>query len=290
MADFEHLHIERRGGVAVITLNRPERLNVLGMGPGSNRDELLRALAEADRDNSVGAVLLCATGRAFCGGGDLTGGVPRETVFDDYRFHAAAEEFHGAVRQVRKPLVAAVQGLCLGAGVALAAQCDLVVAAEDAQFGLVEGRIGLTGGGAIVHLVGATWAKFLILTGETIDARRAARIGLVLTVVPGAELQTRAFELARRIATLPRAAVELNKAGINAQAEAAGLAAGRLAGEGMDPVTTAMARQARAPDGRLFRDILRAEGVDGLKRARTLQYDTPWLAPLPASGPAGNGS
>ena len=279
---FNHLKAERNAGVATITLIRPDRLNALGIGPGSNREELLVALHEADADDQVGVILLNAAGRAFCGGGDLTGAAPREHVLDDYRFHEAAESFHEEMRRIHKPLIAAVNGLCLGAGLSLIAQCDLVIAADDAVFGLVEGRIGLTGASSIVHLVGAPWAKFLMLTGEMIDAVRAERIGLVLAVVPRDDLHDRSFELARRIAALPRESVLLDKAGIDRQVDAAGLAAGRVVAQAMDPITTAMGRLARAPapDGRLFRDILKSEGIEGLKRARDLQYREPWLEPL----------
>lgn len=279
MQHFEHLLYTVRERVAVITLNRPERLNALGMGPGSNREELLAALALADSDDGVGAIVLAAAGRAFCAGGDLSGAAKRESVLDDQLFLEAADRFHASIRRVHKPVIAAVHGSCLGAGLWLIAACDLVVAADDAAFGLVEGRIGLSGAGAVLHLVGPAWAKFLIWTGETIDAWRAERIGLVLLVVPRAALEQESFELARRIGAMPREAVLLNKAAVDAQVEAAGLAAARAAGLPHDTAITVMARLARAPDGRLFRDILRDEGMEGLKRARALQYKESWLAP-----------
>lgn len=274
---YSHIEVDRTDGVARIALNRPERLNALGIGPGSNRDELLRALQQADKDESVGSLLLLANGAAFCGGGDLSGSKPRETPYEDWRFHAEAEAFHHALRQLRKPLIAAVNGLCLGAGLSLIAACDLVIAGSDARFGLVEGRIGLSGASAIVHGVGSAWAKFLILTGELIDARRAERIGLALCVIEAGALRERAQELASRIARLPRESVEMNKAAIDATGQAAGLSASRAMAVAADTLVTATGRQARAPDGRLFREILKSEGVAGLKQARELQYREPWL-------------
>lgn len=276
---FQFLLYTVRDGVAVVTLNRPARLNALGMGPGSNREELLAALALADADPAVGAILLGAAGRAFCAGGDLGGATRRETVLDDHFFLEAAERFHACLRRVHKPVIAAVHGSCLGAGLALIAACDLVIAADDAVFGLVEGRIGLSGAATVVHLVGAAWAKFLIWTGETIDAWCAERIGLVLSVVSRAVLEDRSFELARRIGAMPREAVLLNKAAVDAQVEAGGRAGARAAGLPLDTATTAMARTARAPDGRLFREILRDEGMEGLKQARAQQYRDAWLVP-----------
>ena len=274
---YRHIEVSQAEGVCRVALNQPERMNALGMGPGSNRDELLRALAAADADDAVGCLVIAANGSAFCGGGDLSGNKPRETAYEDWRFHADAEAFHAALRGLRKPLVAAVNGLCLGAGLGLIAQCDLVVAASDARFGLVEGRIGLSGASSIVHLVGSSWAKFLILTGEVISAVRAERIGLVFVVVPQDELRARVQDLGARIARLPREAVQLNKAAIDKVVDAAGLAAAREVASAVDPVITSAGRTATAPDGRLFRDILRSEGVPGLKKARELQYTTNWL-------------
>lgn len=274
---YQHIEVSRSDGVCRVALNRPERMNALGIGPGSNRDELLQALAVADADNRVGCLVIAANGSAFCGGGDLSGNKPRETPYEDWRFHSDAEAFHAGLRRLRKPLIGAVNGLCLGAGLGLIAQCDLVVAAVDARFGLVEGRIGLSGASAIVHLVGASWAKFLMLTGEMIPASRAERIGLVFALVPPDELRARVQDLAARIARLPRESVQLNKAAIDKVVDASGLAAAREVAGAADPLITATGRTALAPDGRLFGDILRGEGVAGLKKAREQQYTTNWL-------------
>jgi len=178
---------------------------------------------------------------------------------------------------MHKPVIAAVHGLCIGAALGMIAQCDLVVAADDARFGRLEGRIGHPGASELVPLIGTQWTKFLILTGELIDAHRAAEIGLVLTVEPAATLNERCAELARRIARMPRDGVMLNKACIDNVAEATGRGIGRLVGRPFDAITKTMAQQARAPDGRRFEDILRAEGMDGLKKARDLQYKGAWL-------------
>lgn len=277
---YKHILVDSSDGVARITLNRPERLNALGSGPRSNRAELLQALQAADADDGVGCLLLDAAGSAFCGGGDLTSGKPRETALEDFLFLDEIEQFHADMRALHKPMVASVHGMCLGAGMALIATCDLVVASEDARFGLVEGRIGLSGASHIVHLVGAMWASYLMFTGEMIDVSTAQRIGLVLEVVPDDALAARSLDLAQRIAAVPREAAQLNKAAIDAGAEAGGRAAGRRVASAADALTTAMARLAKAPDGRRFKDILRDEGLEGIKRARDAQYRAPWLAPF----------
>ena len=277
--EFQHLLIERHDGVLEIVLNRPDKLNALGIGPGSNRDEIARALALADGDDAIGCILIRANGRAFCAGGDLAGAPRTETPLDEHVFNAELVQFYGAVRSIRKPIIAAIHGACLGAGMGLVAQCDILVAADDARFGLIEGRIGHPGATEIVPLIGAAWAKYLILTGELIDAAMAQRIGLVLTVLPAAELLSRTRELAQRIARMPREAAILNKAGINNMSDAMGRAAGRLVGRAYDTLTKSMSPQAKAPDGRRFADILAEGGMDALKRARDTQYTGGWLPP-----------
>lgn len=266
-------------GVAELRLDRPAVRNVLSSGPDGTRAQLLTALAAAESDESVGAVLLTAEGSAFCAGGDLTGGRPRETALEDVRFLEEADAFHRAFRSASVPVVAAVQGHCLGAGLLLAASCDLVVAGEGARFGLPEGRMGLVGASYLVPVVGRQWAKFLILTGESLSAQRAQQIGLVLHVVPDADLAGRARDLAVRLARMPREGALLNKRAVDAVADVGGDAAGRAAGLTHDAVTLSMAGHATAPDGRTFRSIIAADGMAGLKAARAAQYDQPWLEP-----------
>lgn len=279
MLTYQHLLYGVESGVAEIRLNRPERLNTLGVGPGSSRDEIARALAQADGDPAAGSVLITAAGRAFCAGGDMSGTKAPENAYEEARQVQEIDDFLAAVRGTRKPVVAAVQGLCIGAALGFIAQCDLVIASDDARFGLVEGRIGHPGASGIVPLVGAAWAKYLMLTGDLIDAERAADIGLVLTVVPVADLETRARDLSRRIARLPRESTELNKAAINKVVEAGGQAAGRLAGRTQDVVVRAQSSHARAPDGRTFTEILASEGIAGMKKARDAQFTGSWLPP-----------
>lgn len=276
---YAHILFSVQDGVAEIRLNRPDKLNALGVGPGSSRDEIARALAAADADPSVGAILITAEGRSFCAGGDMSGAPLPESAADHAAQVAEIDRFLACVRETRKPTVAAVQGLCLGAALGFIAQLDLVIAADDARFGLVEGRIGHPGATEIVPIVGAAWAKYLMLTGDLIDAGRAADIGLVLTVLPAASFESKARDLARRIARLPRESTELNKAAINKAIEAGGRAAGRIAGRAQDVVVRAQSNLAKAPDGRTFNDILAAEGVAGMKKARDSQFSDSWLTP-----------
>jgi enoyl-CoA hydratase/carnithine racemase len=266
-------------GVAHVVLNRPEKLNALGIGPGSNRAQLAEAMEQADADPAVGAILVSAAGRAFCAGGDMTG-VPRaESPREEHQFIQALAESYARLRRVRKPTVAAVHGLCLGSGVSLIAQFDLVIAGDDARFGLVEGRIGYPAAAQIVPVVGGAWAKFLVFTGEIIDARRAEQIGLALAVVPADLLLERCLDLARRLARRPRQALLMSKASVDGALEALG-GTGRSVGHTRDVVTSSMSFAARAPDGRLFAQILKDEGTAGLKQARDAQYGAPWLGAM----------
>jgi enoyl-CoA hydratase/carnithine racemase len=276
---WQHIRYEARDGVGHIVLSRPDKLNVLGVGPGGSRDEIARALALADGDDGVGCVLITAQGRAFCAGGDLSGVAPAVTPLDNHLFNEDILRFFAAFRAMHKPVIAAVHGLCLGSALGFIVQCDIVLAAEDARFGLIEGRIGHPGASELVPVIGAAWAKFLILTGEYIDAETAREIGLVLTVEPTDRLGERATDLARRIARMPREGVLLNKACIDSMTDAMGRTVGRLVGRAHDTITKSMAAEAKAPDGRRFQDILDDEGMEALKAARDTQYQGRWLAP-----------
>ena len=274
--ELSHLSYEKRDGVAEIAISRPEKRNAISGDEGGTRDQILAALKDAESDSGVGAVLLRGVGQSFSVGGDLTGNQPRETLDEHLAFLERSASFHQRLAASPLPLVAAIQGHCLGAAVSLVAACDLVIAADDVQIGLPEGRIGLVGVTPLVPIVGAQWAKFLMLTGESIGAETARQIGLVLSVEPAAELLERSRELCRRLARMPREASSLNLATIDAVADAVGELR-RQTALAHDAETLVASPRATAPDGRSFREIIAAEGVAGLKAARAAQYDEPWL-------------
>ncbi|MDO8365056.1 MAG: enoyl-CoA hydratase/isomerase family protein [Actinomycetota bacterium] len=274
---LDEITYEAAGGVATVTLDRPQLLNAISARAGGTRDQIIAAVELAEADDNVGCVVLRGAGRAFCGGGDLTGNAKRERSLDDLRFVEAAAAFHRRLTASQVPVIAAVHGHCLGAGLLLAASCDFVIAAESAKFGFPEGRLGLVGASALVPRIGRQWAKFLMLTGESISAAQAQSMGIVLAVEPDDELQARVLDLAGRIARMPREGARLNRQAIDAVADAAGDAAGQLASVAHDAITLNMGVHAKAPDGRTFRSIIDSEGMDGMKAARAAQYDTPWL-------------
>lgn len=272
-----HVRYRATDGVATVTIDRPDVMNALAGWPGGTRDQIVAAIEEAEVDPSVGCVVLTGAGANFCGGGDLTGNAVRETAAEHRAFLESADAFHARIRGSEVPVIAAVQGYCLGAGVTLVASCDVVIASDDARFGFPEGRLGLVGASTLVSVVGRQWAKFLIMTGELVDAALAQRLGIVLAVEPTEELDARSHDLAARISRMPRQAVRRNRATIDAAADAAGASAERRAALDGDTQTLVAAASAEAPDGRRFRDVIRDEGMSGMKAARAQQYQTPWL-------------
>ena len=209
----EEVIVEAARSTLVVTINRPEVLNAVNQAVW---DGLGDALEQADRDPGVRAVIITGAGeRAFCAGADLTAIANHEFRRDPDPVRDAWG-FAGVVTHpVSKPVIAAVNGLALGGGWEIVLSCDLVVAADTAQFGLPEVRHGLIagGGGALRlprHLPPAL-AMEVLLTGATLDARRAAELGLVNAVVPHEEVLMKALELAELIARNAPLAVQATK-------------------------------------------------------------------------------
>ncbi len=272
--ESQHVGYRVSSGVAHISLRRAEVRNALA---AATRAQLLDAFARAVDDPAAHAVLLVGEGKHFSAGADLLDARPRHSLEEDVAFLEAVDSFHETIRSTPLPVVAAARGCCLGAGLLLAACADFLIASDTAVFGLPEGRLGLVGASPLVREVGRQWAKFMIMTGETITAARARDIGLVLAVVADQDLDERATELACRLARMPHDGVRLNKAAVDAVADAAGGEEARRSGIDHDAATLRHAEHAAAPDGRTFRTILAADGMAGLKEARDQQYAEPWL-------------
>lgn len=213
------------GGVAVLTLDRPAKHNAIT----NPMAEQLAAHARAiDADDAVRAVLLRGAGeRAFCAGMDLKA---IEAFPTTWAFRHRPD-YPGAVRAVRKPVVAAVKGWALGGGFELALAADLRIAGRSARIGFPEVTRGWVGGGGasqtLPRLVGLGQAMRLLLTGEQVEAEEALRLRLVEQVVEDAALEETAMALCRRLAALPPVAVQAVKAAVRHSLEAplsAGLA------------------------------------------------------------------
>lgn len=222
---WQHLLVERRGSVLRLTMNDPARRNPLSLALS---EELAAALAAADSDDSVRAIVLAGAGETFSAGADL------KEAADWLEADAAALVQMGRRlnrvfewgERLRKPLIAAVQGAALGAGCALAAMCHVVLAAEDARFGIPEVRLGLFPLVVLPHVaraIGERRALELALSGRTMGAEEAHAAGLVHRVVPAAELDTAVMEYAAAVAGHNPVAVRL---GLEAFAAVRGVPAG----------------------------------------------------------------
>jgi len=209
---FETVHYALSDSVATITMNRPEALNALSLQLTLELDAVFRKAI----DEKARAIILTGAGRAFCSGGDLR---EMKSMWErEGRIEAFLEDplaaLHGVIRLIREtpiPFVAAVNGVCAGAGTNFALACDLVIAAEDATFNEAFVRIGLTPdcGGTffLPRAVGEKIAAELMMTGSTISAQRASEIGLINRVVAADELAPASFVLAAQLAKAPTAAI-----------------------------------------------------------------------------------
>lgn len=202
---------ERLGAVVRLTIDHEERHNALSE---AMRASLTDEMQRADEDDEVRCIVLTGAGeRAFAAGGDIRELASR--TIDEQRRVMENGSVFGAVRRVRTPIVAAINGVCLGGGLELALSCDLRIAARHARFGQPEVAIGLIpGGGAtqmLPRIVGVGAALGLVLTGEPIDAQEALRIGLVHEMVDEYQLQDRAVAVATTIASRAPIAVQCAK-------------------------------------------------------------------------------
>jgi enoyl-CoA hydratase/carnithine racemase len=206
MKAWDTLRYERRGALAIVSLDRPDCLNAYSV---AMRDELHAVLAAADVDPAVRVLVLRGRGPAFSTGGDLRefGSAPSPFIARQVRWQ---RDVWGQLLRLRAITVAAVHGLAVGGGMEMALLCDLCLAADDTRFALPEtGRGMMPGVGGTQTLprrIGTGRALDLVLTGRWLDARAAAALGLVMNVVPRARLEAAALALARRLARIPPAA------------------------------------------------------------------------------------
>jgi len=216
---LETLSYAVHGNVAVVTLNRPDRMNTLG---GSMKPDLARAFFELARhDAHVRVVLVTGSGdRAFCAGADIKERAGNQTNAADYFVaQKATHELFRNIEEFEKPVIAAINGVALGGGLEIALCCDIRIASATARFGLPEIKLGVipAAGGTqrLPRLIGEARAKELILTADLVDAETALRYGIVSRVHPPADLMPAALELAQRIAEHPPLAVRFAKRAIN---------------------------------------------------------------------------
>ena len=216
MSGFDTLRYEKRDGIAVVTLCRPEAINAFNV---RMRDELSDALSAARDDADVRGLLIAGDGeRGFCAGADLTefGSAPSQAVA---RYVRWARDLWTVLAELPKPTMAAVHGYCFGSGLEIAALCDLRIASQDAIFALPEASLGLipAAGGtqSLPRIVGLPRAMELALTGRRMTTSEAVRAGFVDWLVPREQLHVVAEARLRDVASAPAEALALAKRAVN---------------------------------------------------------------------------
>ncbi|MBD9629967.1 enoyl-CoA hydratase/isomerase family protein [Pseudomonas sp. PDM19] len=213
--NYHALRFSQDGSVLTVTLNQPESLNAVS---SLLHSELSRVFADIARDRSVDAVVLTGAGRAFCAGGDLSWfhTMPQE---DLDRLFVEARKIIIDLLELPQPIISAINGLAVGLGATLALFCDVIFAADNAKISDPHVSIGVTAGdgGSVIWpwLVGPARAKRYLMTGDSLGAAEAERIGLVTHVVPAAELLVQAQGFAGRLAAGSQIAIRSTKASVN---------------------------------------------------------------------------
>lgn len=217
MSTFENILIERRGRVALITLNRPKALNALN---SQTMEELVQATGELDGHTGVGCIVLTGSEKAFAAGADIKE-MSSQSATDMYmsNFFAHWENF----TRVKTPIIAAVSGYALGGGCELAMMCDIIIASESAKFGQPEINLGVIpgmgGSQRLTRAIGKSKAMEMCLTGRMMGAEEAERSGLVSRVVANDKLLDEALKTAKTIASKSKVAGVMVKEVVNAAYE-----------------------------------------------------------------------
>lgn len=257
MGERENLVIGVADRIATITINRPEKRNALN---AATRAELIETLGDLAADADVRVVVITGAGeKAFIAGADITEFEGRTSI-DQFRVMSGVTVFE-AIDRFPKPVIAAINGYCLGGGCELAMACDIRIAADTAKLGQPEVNLGLLPGGGgtqrLPRLVGLGTAYRLLYTGAIIDAAEAHRIGLVDDVVPAGELPHSVKALAAAIATKSPVALQLIKEAVRASVRT--------------PLDEGM-RHERTLFGLAFSSQDKAEGVAAFLQKRAAEY------------------
>ncbi len=215
MTEFEVFRLEPRDSVAIVWLNRPEKLNA--MAPVFFRE--LPLVLDAAVTSGAGAVVLTGAGRAFSAGGDIESFVALSDLARCRRHLRSVYDAFWSVERAELPVIGAINGIAYGGGTELTLACDIVLASDRARFAFKEATVGLMPGYGIVRgpeVIGRAWTRWLSFTGDEIDAEQAVAIGLAQRVVPHEQLIEEAVALAERMAANPPFAVRAAKSFINA--------------------------------------------------------------------------
>ncbi len=216
----EFILSEKRGRVGLATLNRPKQMNALN---AKLMQELAEALYAFDADDGIGCIVVTGNDKAFAAGADIDA-MKNFSYMDAFRSNYISRDWEH-IRNVRKPVLAAVAGYALGGGCELAMMCDLAIAADTAKFGQPEINLGVMPGAGgtqrLPRFTSKALAMDMILTARMIDAEEALRAGLVSRVVPAAKLMEEAMAIAGKIAGFSLPAVMMAKESVNRAYEGA---------------------------------------------------------------------
>ena len=258
------------GRVGLVTLNRPDKLNAISV---DLKRALVARLTEADRDPATTVVVLRANGRSFSAGYDISPNPARaarkgnalawhESLTDDVALEMTPWD-------MLKPVIASIQGHCLGGGCELAMMCDLAVAADDARFGEPEIRFSNVGPALVLpFVIGQKRAREILYFGDPIDARTALSWGMVNRVVPRAELEAATMKFARRLALISPESLVATKRALGRGADAAGFRNAIRAG--LDVLAPLYA--ATTEVGKRFDEIREKDGLVAALRWRAAQF------------------
>jgi len=273
---------EIRDRIATLTLNRPERLNAIGEHTAR---ELREAVARANADDAVHVIVLRGAGRAFCAGYDLKDYAEGQTPWNqsmpwdpmiDYRMMKQNTDDFMSLWRSYKPTIAQVHGYAVAGGSDIALCCDVAVMAEDAKIGYPPARVwGCPTTAMWVYRLGAEKAKRMLLTGDLVDGREAKSMGLVLDAVPESRLEGRVLELARRMASVPKNQLMMQKLMVNQAYENMGLAATQMFATLFDGITR------HSPEGQWFRAYAAERGFHEAVRLRDSGEPIPGSRPTP---------
>ena len=259
--------------VAVLTLNRPEKMNALSQGLWADIESGLR---DCDADPNVRAVILTGAGRAFSAGADMSGDPSRPSqtrgLVEWWDAEGNGVKRHRLFREMTKPIVAAVNGWCMAWGLEVASMCDFILASDQAKFGAPEIRHGSTVNTYMLWNLGPQWARYLLMGGETIDAQTAKEIKLALMVVPHERLMDEARRFAGRMAMIPPIAMQLNKRMLDGLMNLMGVDAGLEFGRAMTTIAHTLQYTAETPDGRNLEEIRQQHGLKAFLEAREAPY------------------
>lgn len=214
---FETILVETRGAAGIITLNRPKALNALN---AQLIREMNAALSAFDTDKAIGCIILTGSDKAFAAGADIR--EMKDMTFAQVTEENFLEEWDH-INAIRKPVIAAVAGYCLGGGFEFALAADILIAADTARFALPEVTIGVIPGGGgtqrLARAIGKSRAMEMILSGRMIDANEAERLGIAARVVPAEKLLEEALSLAEKIASFSRPVIASAKRAVRAAFE-----------------------------------------------------------------------